>query len=279
LPGLGASILGTLPATFDRFNTNASLRPLEGAATGAYARMNGAQRDLFARRFSHIDTSRLRAMAEMPGAAEFTRPSDQLERSVSRIRASSTPPWLGPPPEGMEHFNQSVHGNWMCVGTRAFGPLHGTWTGAAAGAAADVGTRVVSDALVMVDRAYRLVQVTTVASHSEFVDCLDRWIHTLGAMRTLTADSDTANHSGNVADIRTHCGVSFARRGAPYHPHHNIQVETMIKLLKAVIVDMGRIADLSVAAHWPLLIAHAADIINVMPRVSLQGRSASAALD
>jgi hypothetical protein len=54
----------------------------------------------------------------------------------------------------------------MCVGTSAFGPLEGTWTGAAAGAAADVGTRMVSDALVMVDRAYRLVQVTTVASHS-----------------------------------------------------------------------------------------------------------------
>jgi hypothetical protein len=71
--------------------------------------MNAAQRDLFARRFSHIDTSRLRAMAEMPGAAEFTRPPDQLERGVSRIRASSTPQWRGPLPEGVEHFNQSVH--------------------------------------------------------------------------------------------------------------------------------------------------------------------------
>jgi hypothetical protein len=136
--------------------------------------MNSAQRDLFARRFSHIDTSRLRAMAEMPGAAELTRPPDQLERGVSRIRASLTPPWRGPLPEGMEHFNQSVHCDWMCVGTRAFGPLDGELVGAAAGAAADVCTRVVSDALVMVDRAYRLVQVTTVASHSEFADCVER---------------------------------------------------------------------------------------------------------
>jgi hypothetical protein len=139
----------------------------------------------------------------------------------------------------MEHFNQSVHCDWMCVGTCAFGPLDGTWTGAAAGAAADVGTRVVSDALVMVYRAYRLVQVTTVASHSEFADCVERRIHTLGAMRTLTADGEAANHSGNVADLRTHYGVSFARRGAPYHLHHNGQVETMVKLLKAVVVDMG----------------------------------------
>jgi hypothetical protein len=69
LPGLGAPMLCTLPATFDRFDTNASLRPVEGTAAGAYTCMNSAQRDLFARRFSHIDTSRLRAMAEMPSAA------------------------------------------------------------------------------------------------------------------------------------------------------------------------------------------------------------------
>jgi hypothetical protein len=100
-------------------------------------------------------------------------------------------------------------------------PLDGTWTGAAAGAASDVGTRVVSDALVM-------------------------------------ADGEAANHSGNVTDLRTHFGVSFARRGAPYHPHYNGPVETMVKLLKAVVVDMGRVAGLSIAAHWPLLIAHAA---------------------
>jgi hypothetical protein len=98
-------------------------------------------------------------------------------------------------------------------------------------------------------------------------------------MRTLTADGEAASHSGNVADLRTHYSVSFARRGAPYHPHHNGPVETMVKLLKTVVVDMGRLAGLSIAAHWPLLMAHAAYIINVMPRVSLQGRSARAALD
>jgi hypothetical protein len=54
----------------------------------------------------------------------------------------------------MEHFNQSVHCDWMCVCTRAFGPHDRTWAGAAAGAAAGVSTRVASDALVMVDRAY-----------------------------------------------------------------------------------------------------------------------------
>jgi hypothetical protein len=91
-------MLGTLPATFDLLDTNASLLPLEGTAAGAYTRMNSAQRDLFTRRFSHIDTSRLRAMAEMPGAAEFTRPPDQLERGVSHIRASSTPQVAGASP-------------------------------------------------------------------------------------------------------------------------------------------------------------------------------------
>jgi hypothetical protein len=167
----------------------------------------------------------------------------------------------------------------MCIGTRAFGPLDETWTGAAAGAAADVVTRVVSDALVLVDSAYRPVQFTTVASHSEFADCVERRIHTLGAMCTLTADGEAANHSSNVTSLRAHYGVSFARQGAPYHPHHNCPVETMVKLLKAVVVDMGWVAGLSIAAHWPLLIAHAANIINDMPLVSLQGRSARAALD
>jgi hypothetical protein len=225
-------MISTLPATFDHFDTNASLRPHEDAVAGGYTRMNAPQRDLFARRFSNVDTSLPRAMAEIPGAAEFIRPPDQLERGVSRIRASSTPPWRGPLPEGMEHFNKSVHCDWMCIGTRAFGPLDGTWTGAAAGAASDVGTRVVSDALVIVNRAYWLVQVTTVASHSEFTDCVKRRVHTLGAMRALTADGEAANHSGNVADLLTHYGVSFARLGAPYHPHHNGPVETMVKLLK-----------------------------------------------
>jgi hypothetical protein len=202
-------------------------------------------------------------MADMPGAQSFTRPPDILERGVSRVRASSTPSWWGALPEG-EHFNQSVHCDWNGIDTRAFGPLDGMWAaGAAAGPAADIGTRVVNDALVMVDRAYRIVHAVTVASHSRFEDCVERWAHTLGAMRTMTVDGESANHSANVGDLSRHYGP----------------VETMIHLLKCLVMDMCRIAGLSVAAHWPLAIAHAADIANVMPRVSLHGRSARATLD
>jgi hypothetical protein len=142
-----------------------------------------------------------------------------------------------------------------------------------------LGTRVANDALVMVDRAYRVVRVVTVASHTEFADCMENWVHSLGAMRTLSADGESANHSANARELRQHYGISFERRNAPYHLHHNGPVETMVHLLKRLIVDMCRIAGLSVAAHWPLAIAQSADIANVMPRVSLHGRSARATLD
>jgi hypothetical protein len=88
-------MVGTLPATFHWFDTNVLLPPADDAEAGAYSRMNAAQRDLFARRSSHIDTARLRSMADMPSAREFTRQPDQLERGVSRIRASSTLLWRG----------------------------------------------------------------------------------------------------------------------------------------------------------------------------------------
>jgi hypothetical protein len=188
-------------------------------------------------------------MANMPGAAGFTRPPEILERGISRVRASSAAPWRGPLPEG-EHFNQSVHCDWMCIGTRAFWPLDGTWgANPVAGPAPDLGTRVVNDALVMVDWAYRVVRVVTVASHSEFADCMENWVHSLCAMRTLSADCESANHSANARELRQHYGVSFDRRNAPYHPHHNGPVKTMVHLLKRLIVDMCRIAGLSVAAQ------------------------------
>jgi hypothetical protein len=167
-----------------------------------------------------------------------------------------------------EDFNQSVHCDWMYIGSRAFGPLDWTWTGgAAAWPASDLGTRLVSDVPVKANRAYRLVLVVTVASRSEFAECVEKWVHTLGAMR-MTADGESANHSTNVVGICTNYCVLFEQRRAPYHPHHNGPVETMVKLLKDVVADTSRVTSLSVAAHWPLLIAHAADVVNVMPRVT-----------
>jgi hypothetical protein len=74
--------------------------------------------------------------------------------------------WWGPLPEG-EHFNQSVHCDWMCIGTRALGPLDGTWgANPAARQASNAGTRVVNNALIMDDLASHVVRVVTVALHS-----------------------------------------------------------------------------------------------------------------
>jgi hypothetical protein len=191
-----------------------------------------------------MDSERLLHVADMPGGSNFTRPPDELTRGVSRMRSSNAPAWRGPLSEA-EHFNETVHCQWMCVGTRAYNVGETPWgTGAV-----DTTARVVNDALVMVDRAYRLVMVVPAASHAEYSDCVERWVHTYGAMCTLAADGEPANH------LRVHYCIS------------------------EVVIAICDVAGISVGTHWPLAALHAADVLNVMPRSVLAGRCAREALE
>jgi hypothetical protein len=81
--------------------------------------MNDAQRLLVARRFGYMSTDNLKHVANMPNGSAFTCPPDELSRGVSRMRSSNALAWRGPLPEN-EHFNQTVHCDWLCVGTRAY---------------------------------------------------------------------------------------------------------------------------------------------------------------
>ena len=252
-------MLRTLPYSFDRFDTNANLRP--APESGGWPALTASQRDMISRRFGRVAEGRLRVIADYPGAASFPRPPPDAARALSAARRHNASPWRGPQ-EG-EYFNETVHADWLCLGARAF----------ARGASTDTDSQpyVVSDALVMVDRATRLVMVTPVASHSEFADCVEGWIHRYGCMRTLATDGEPANLSDAHTLLRTHYGIAFRRVNAPYHSHHNAPAETTVHQLKRLASTLCSDGNIAPGAHWPLALAHAEDILNVLPRTGLEG--------
>ena len=68
-------------------------------------------------------------------------------------------------------------------------------------------------------------------------------------------------------------GVGYLERNAPYHPHHNASVESSIYVLKLKVAAILSDANLSPHHHWPDALLHAACVLNVTPRRSLDGKS------
>ena len=195
------------------------------------------------------------------------------EHAGDRIRRTPRNDWrgsLGP----HDYFNRVVHADWLCLSERAYissdADLRDT---IAFTPASDPSTsRVITDALVLVDRATRLVMVCLVTSHAEFSDAVGKWCLAYGTPHSIFSDGETANTSRTVQQSRLHMGIPFQRTNAPYHPHQNGAVETVVHALKQITARLCRDAGLSPSTGWPLAVLHAADIANFHPRKSLLGR-------
>ena len=87
-------MLRTLPYSFDRFDTNANLRP--APESGGWLALTSSQRDMISRRFGRVAEGRLRVIADYPGAASFPRPPPDAARALSAARRHNASLWRGP---------------------------------------------------------------------------------------------------------------------------------------------------------------------------------------
>jgi len=236
--------------------------------------MTAAQKQLMHQRFGGATAESLAHMTSYPHGADF--PPNVHAYGPARMRMSTS----GPSRDQATFFNQEVHHDYLCLnqrGARAYG------SAADAAQAEDAlffatstdltKTLVVRDAMVLTDRYTRYVAVTLVSSHDETAAALELYFQRHGVPLTLASDGEPANHSAEVRALCATYGVAFTRRNAPYHPHHNATVETSIGLLKQKTAALLASAQLPPTHHWPDALLHAAAVLNVTPRRSLQWRS------